>query len=158
MKNFIALIFIFVLGMQMAFAETLPPKGYYDVKPEDYPILFEYMNNYAKQLFEEFNPGILWANHGGGVGTYTINKDGTISDIPDYLDDHVCTRYLKKLILKTTPPPFPEELEADKIKIDLALFRTDFTEIKVNYWAFEDKGYIRLYKDHQWKFWFKKKK
>lgn len=158
MKFFIALIFIFVLGMQMAFAETLPPKGYYDVTPENYPVLFGYLEDYANKLFEDYNPGILWAYHGGGVGTYTINKDGTISDIPDYLDEHVCTRYLKKLILKTTPPPFPEELEADKIKIQLWLFRNKYTEIDLDYDQYHECADISLSKDHQRKSWFKKKK
>ena len=157
MKNFIALIFIFILGMQTAFAETLPPKGYYDVTPENYPVLFGYLEDYANKLFEDYNPGILWAYHGGGVGTYTINKDGTISDIPEYLDDHVCTRYLKKLILKTTPPPFPKELEADKIKIQLWLFRNKYTNTNVYYSPILEFVNISLSKGHQWKFWLKKK-
>ena len=157
MKNFIALIFIFILGMQTAFAETLPPKGYYDVTPENYPVLFGYLEDYANKLFEDYNPGILWAYHGGGVGTYTINKDGTISDIPEYLDDHVCTRYLKKLILKTTPPPFPKELEADKIKIQLWLFRNKYTNTNVYYSPILEFVNISLSKGHQWKYWLKKK-
>ena len=153
MKNFIALIFIFILGMQMAFAETLPPKGYYDVKPEDYPILFGYVEDYANKLFEDYNPSIFWAYSIGEDGIYFINNDGSLT-IPDYLGN----RHLKKLILKTPPPPFPKELKADKIKIDLGIFRTDFTDINIYYSSIQELVHISLSKDHQWKFWFKKKK
>ena len=155
MKNFIALIFIFVLGMQMAFAETLPPKGYYDVKPEDYPILFGYVEDYANKLFEDYNPSIFWAPRVGPEDIYYINKDGSITE---FFDEHKTDKRLKKLILSISPSPFPKELEAEKIKIHLILFKENFNKINIYYFASRETFWITLYKPYQRKSWFKKKK
>ena len=156
MKNFIALIFIFILGMQMAFAETLPPKGYYDVKPEDYPVLFEYMNNYAKQLFEEFNPNKFWLYGFGTVEFYQIDNDGFIHDLskPENFYDRELIRIVKRL----PPKPLPKQLEINKIKIWLVLIRNKQDKFKIDYNPINECIEITIYKDHQRKSWFKKKK
>ncbi len=137
--------------MQIAFAETLPPKGYYDVKPEEYPVLFEYLNNHANQLFEEFNPGILEAYHWGPSASYTIYKDGTIEK------SYFTSRQIEKVVKQTPIAPFPKELEADRIKVSLILFKQKFTEIKVYFWGLDQLANITISKDHEKKPWFKKK-
>ncbi len=151
MKYFIALLFCIICGMQFAFAETLPPKGYYDVKPEEYPVLFEYLNNHANQLFEEFNPGILEAYHWGPSASYTIYKDGTIEK------SYFTSRQIEKVVKQTSIAPFPKELETDRIKVSLILFKDKESQITIDFNEIFGLVEITIYKDHDKNRWFKKK-
>ena len=136
--------------MQFAFAETLPPKGFYHLNKEDYPVLFGYLNNYANQLFEKFNPGIFEAYNWGTIAFYYINQDGSI-------DGNFLDRQLERVVKQTTPPKFPKELETDKIKVHLVLIKSKYPEINVDYWQNHSYAYISIYKAPQPKLWFKKK-
>ncbi len=151
MKYFIALLFCIICGVQVALAETLPPKDSYFASKEEYPVLHEYLNNYAALLFENFNPGILEAYHWGPAASYTIYKDGTIEK------SYFTSRQIEKVVKQTPIAPFPKELEADRIKVSLILFKQKFTEIKVYFWGLDQLANITISKDHEKKPWFKKK-
>ncbi|MBP3923933.1 hypothetical protein J6E39_01660 [bacterium] len=114
----VLIIFLFLANLfTMAKAETFPGEDWGFTK-EKYPIYYSYLNDYAKMLYDKFDGkhvrGIICASW-----LYTINKDGTISDIKLGLRSHyLFEQKIKKIILKTPPPKFYEGMEIDSIKLD----------------------------------------
>lgn len=156
MKKFIVSVFSLLLlfANGLAYAETLPPKGSYVINTDDYPLLYKYMEDYANQLFEKFNPGIFWVHNYGTMDAYYIHKDGTVSNLSDTKGSQ--ERLLRKLVLDNPPPPFPKDLEADRITVDLALLRGYEDDIRYYYSPSRQVANITLTKERQKKKWFKK--
>ena len=151
MKKIINLIlFLIFLTSGFAYAEKLPPQQYrYKFSQESNPVLYKYLENYQNQLYDAFDTGKFREKEWGISYIYTINKDGSISDFIEYDNLSKPELYVRQVILDNPPPPFPANLEAEKIRIRTSLYKTPYDEKDVEYYAYNSRAYVQVYKGYK---------
>lgn len=158
MKKVLEILLILCLLSGASFAEKLPTKIYPDksaFNPRYNPVAYRYFEAYAKQLYEAFDTKKLWLPVGYGVViTYYINKDGSVSEVtPEWNASRIpmTYKYGMKIVQEVKAPPFPENLEEERVWVRVFFCNDKFDEIYMNYYALQppDKRKLSLsiYKD-----------
>lgn len=147
MKKFFILFFSFIILTSSAFAEKLPTKGDPSFSKETNPLWYKYLEDYTNQLYNAFDPTKCRRNNGYGMSfMYNIKHDGTIYNLRGLVYKNKKEKYIQKLILETTPPPFPKELEDDNIRIDIYVGHNKYQRVKFNYYRYDDLAHISIEK------------
>ena len=147
MKKFFILFFSFIILTSSAFAEKLPTKGDPSFSKETNPLWYKYLEDYTNQLYNAFDPTKCRRNNGYGMPfTYIVNRDGSIPWISELVYKNKKEKYIQKLILETTPPPFPKELEDDNIRIDIYVGHNKYQRVKFNYYNLDDEAMVSIEK------------
>jgi hypothetical protein len=148
MKKFFVLFFSFILLASSAFAEKLPDATF--TKPitlESHPLWYKYLDDYTNQLYNAFDPTKFRRHNGYGTTyTYIINKGGSVTWISKLVYKSKIEKYVRNLILETTPPPFPKELQDDDIRIDIYIGHDKYPEKYFKYYGFNKTVHIFLSK------------
>ncbi len=148
MKKFFILFFSFILLASSALAEKLPDVTF--TKPitsESHPLWYKYLDDYTNQLYNAFDPTKCRRHNGYGMSfMYNIKSDGTIYNLRGLVYKSKIEKYVRKLILETTPPPFPKELEDHDIRIDIYIGHNKYQRIKFDYFGFNKTASISIEK------------
>ena len=148
MKKFFILFFSFILLASSALAEKLPDVTF--TKPitsESHPLWYKYLDDYTNQLYNAFDPTKCRRHNGYGMSfMYNIKSDGTIYNLRGLVYKSKIEKYVRNLILETTPPPFPKELEDDNIRVDVYIGYDKYPEKHFKYYGFDNTVNIFLSK------------
>ncbi len=149
--NIIILIGLLIGSSNIVFAEKLPLKYINGLNPTDNPAWYKYLYDYKEQLYKAFDARKFRKKEWGHIFIYTINRDGSITDMIKYDTLDESDKYIRQVILDTPPPPFPKEIEEDKVKIHTSLWSSNDDEYKINYYPKDDTVWLIISKDRRHK-------
>ncbi len=150
--NIIILIGLLIGSSNIVFAEKLPPLGYKkELNSIDNPAWYKYLYDYKDQLYKAFDARKFKEKEWGQVYIYTINKNGTITDITNYSHMNKFDTYVKQVILDSSPPPFPKEIEENKVRMDASLWSTNSDYFHLDYYPQKNSVSMMICKDRRHK-------
>lgn len=146
MKKFFVLFFSFFLLSNYALAEKLPKPDDPSFSQQTNPVLYEYLKDYSAQLYDIFDGQKYRYDRHGVSFMYNIKRDGTIYNFQGFDLKTRMGEYIKNLVLTNPPPPFPEELEDDHIRVDIYVGHSKRLRKEFNYYRFSEKAIITIEK------------
>ncbi len=147
---------ILILGLligncNLVLAEKLPSKYINGLNSTDNPVWYKYLYDYKEQLYKAFDARKFRKKEWGHIFIYTINRDGSITDMIKYDTLDESDKYIRQVILDTPPPPFPKEIEEYKVRADVSLWSVNDDEYKINYYTDDKKVVLIIGKDRRHK-------
>jgi hypothetical protein len=150
--NIIILTGLLISICNIAFAEKLPPLGYKkDLNSVDNPIWYKYLYDYKDQLYKAFDARKFRKKEWGHIFIYTINRDGSITNMIKYDTLDKCDKYIRQVILDNPPPPFPKEIEENRIRIHTSLWSSGDNEFILDYYPHKNMAWLVISKDTKYK-------
>lgn len=146
MKKFLILFFSFFLLSISSFAEQLPTPDDPSFSQQNNPVLYKYLKDYSTQLYNAFDGQKYRYDRRGVAFMYHIKRDGTVYKFQGFDSKTRMGKYIKDLVLNNPPPPFPDELVDDHIRVDIYVGHGRYPRNEFYYYRYTERAIITIEK------------